>query len=43
MILDSLSVLLFGMAGIFVAMGLIAFTVWLLNKLGTRLSRDKSK
>ena len=42
MISDSLQVLLFGMAGIFVVMGVIIVTVMLLNRLGKGSKEEDS-
>ena len=40
MIIESLRVLLFGMAGIFIVMGVIALTLQLLNLLGRGKRKD---
>lgn len=40
MILDSLRVMLFGMAGIFIVMALIAGAIFILDKLGASLKKD---
>ena len=41
MVLESLRVLLFGMAGIFVVMGVIFLALFILNNIGKKGQKDK--